>query len=73
VLEPLLRPFDDSAVVFLLLIAVVPVAAAPPVPPLVPPPAPSAPCAKAIDELIARIEAKAIVVSLMSFFPAVVA
>jgi hypothetical protein len=40
-----------------------PVAAAPPVPP---PPAPPA-CARAMDELIARTEAKAIVVSFMCF------
>ena len=43
-----------------------PVAAAPPVPPVPPPPAPPA-CARAMDELIARTEAKAIVVSFMCF------
>jgi hypothetical protein len=43
-----------------------PVAAAPPVPPPAPP-APPAPCARAKEELIARTEAKAIVVSFMCF------
>jgi hypothetical protein len=82
VLKPLLGPFDDPVVLVLpLLIPIVPVlvelptllALAPPaaVSPLVPPP--PAPCARAMDEVAARAEAKAIVVSLMSFVPAVVA
>jgi hypothetical protein len=73
VLKPI-RPFDDPVVLLLpLLIPVVPVPAELPmlleaagalaVSPLVPP-AP-APCARAMDELIARIEAKAIVESFM--------
>jgi hypothetical protein len=82
VLKPLLGPFDDPVVLVLpLLIPIVSVlvelptllALAPPtaVSPLVP--APPAPCARAMDEVTARAEAKAIVVSLMSFVPAVVA
>jgi hypothetical protein len=71
VLKPLLR-LDDP--IMALLISVVPVDPAPPtapvlvpkppaaVSPLVPPPAP---CAKAMEEVIARTEAKAIVVSFM--------
>jgi hypothetical protein len=74
VLRPLLRPYDP---VVALLIPVVPVPVElptllePAAPAAVSPPAPPAPapCAKATDELIARIEAKAIVVSFMSFFP----
>jgi hypothetical protein len=78
VLKPLLR-LDDP--ITALLISAVPVDPAPPtalvlvpkppaaVSPLVP--APLAPCAKAMDEVTARTEAKAIVVSFMSFFPAV--
>jgi hypothetical protein len=78
VLKPPLRPFDKPVVLLLpLIIPVVPVfvelpallepaapvASAPPVPP------PSAPCVRAMDEVAARTEA--IVVNLMSFFPAV--
>jgi hypothetical protein len=70
----LIRPFDDPVVLLLpLLIPVVPVPVELPTPleaaapaavwPLVPP-AP-APCARAMDELIARTEAKAIVASFM--------
>ena len=64
-LKPLLR-FDDPVVTFPLLIPMVPVPVLVPTPlaavsPLVPPP--PAPCPKAMDELIARTEAKAIVVS----------
>ena len=78
VLKPLLR-LDDP--IMALLISVVPVDPAPPtapvlvpkppaaVSPLVPPP--PAPCANAMEEVSARTEAKAIVVSFMSFFPAV--
>ena len=73
VLKPLLRPFDDPVVLVLpLLIPIVSVlvelptllALAPPtaVSPLVPPPAP---CANAMEEVSARTEAKAIVVSFM--------
>jgi hypothetical protein len=73
-LKPPLRPFDNPVVLLLpLLIPVVPVlvelpalldptvpvAVSPPVPP------PPAPCARAMDEVTARTEAKAIVVSLM--------
>ena len=77
VLKPLLR-LDDP--ITALLISAVPVDPAPPtalvlvpkppaaVSPLVPPPAP---CAKAMEEVIVRTEAKAIVVCFMSFFPAV--
>jgi hypothetical protein len=74
VLKPMFRPFDDPVVAFPLLIVVVPaaapVAAAPPVPPVA---VLAAPCARAMDEATARTEAKAIVVSFMWFFPAVVA
>jgi hypothetical protein len=57
------RPFDELIVAFPLLIAAVPAAApvvaAPPVPPV------AVPAARAMDEVAARIEAKAIVVSFM--------
>jgi hypothetical protein len=60
------RPFDELIVAFPLLIAAVPAAApvvaAPPVPPVA---VLAAPCARAMDEVAARIEAKAIVVSFM--------
>jgi hypothetical protein len=49
--------------------AAVPGAAVPLVPPLAPPPAPPpAPCARAMDEVTARIEAKTIVVNFICFF-----
>jgi hypothetical protein len=75
VLKSLLRPFDDPVVALLIPVVPVPVelptlleptapvAAAPPVPP--------APCPRAMEEVTARTEAKAIVVSFMWFFPAV--
>jgi hypothetical protein len=56
------RPFDELIVPFPLLIAAVPAAApvvAPPVPPV------AVPAARAMDDVAARIEAKAIVVSFM--------
>jgi hypothetical protein len=68
-LNPLLRPIDGPVVAFPLFIPEVPVpvelptlleTAAPPAPT---PPAPPAPCASAMDEVTARTEAKAIVVS----------
>jgi hypothetical protein len=79
VLKPVLRPFDDPVVAFpvpvelpTLLEPAAPVAAAPlvtaPVPPLMAPPA----CARAMDEVTARAEARANVVSFMWFFPAAV-
>ena len=72
VLEPLIRPFD-GVVLLRLLIPLVPVLvelptpldAAPVAAPLAPPPPVS--CAKAMDEVTARTEAKAIVVSFMWF------
>jgi hypothetical protein len=74
VLEPLFKPVvllfplvpavPAPVVLPTLLEPAVPVAAAPP--PL-PPAAPPAPCARAMEELIARTEAKAIVVSFMCF------
>ena len=49
--------------------AAVPGAAAPLVPPVAPPPAPPpAPCARAMDEVTARTEAKVIVVSFICVF-----
>jgi hypothetical protein len=74
-LKLVLRPFDDPVVAFpvvpgpielpTLLEPATPVAAAP----LVPAPAPPT-CARAMDEVTARAEARAIVVSFMWFFPA---
>jgi hypothetical protein len=74
-LKLVLRPFDDPVVAFpvvpvpielpTLLEPAAPVAAAP----LVPAPAPPT-CARAMDEVTARAEARAIVVSFMWFFPA---
>ena len=70
-LKPLLNPLDEPVVAFPLLNPVVsvelpmllepaaPVAATPPVTP--------APCARAMDELAARAEAKTIVVSFIRF------
>ena len=66
VLKPMFGPFDEPVVAFPLLIPVVPatapVVAAPPVPPLA---VLAAPCARAMDDVTARTEAKAIVVSFM--------
>lgn len=76
VLKPLLRLFDDPAVAFPLLIPVVPVPVErptllePTAPPVPPPSAPPAPCASAMDEVTARTEAKAIIVSFIVVFPA---
>jgi hypothetical protein len=78
VAEPLIGPFDGSVVLLRLLIPLVPVLVelptpldAAPVAALLAPPPPAS-CAKAMDEVTARTEAKAIVRSLMSF-PVVVA
>jgi hypothetical protein len=74
-LKPVLRPFDDPVVAFpvvpvpielpTLLEPATTVAAAP----LVPAPTPPT-CARAMDEVTARAEARAIVVSFMWFFSA---
>jgi hypothetical protein len=76
-LKPVLRPFDDPVVTFPvvpvpieLLEPAAPVAAAPLVPAPAPPPAAPPTCARAMDEVTARAEARAIVVSFMWFFPA---
>ena len=80
VLKPVLRPFDDPVVAFpvvpmpielpTLLEPAAPLAATPIVPaPALPPAAPPT-CARAMDEVTARVKARAIVVSFMWFFPA---
>jgi hypothetical protein len=61
-LFPLVPAVPAPVVLPTLLEPAVPVAAAPP-----PPAAPPVPCARAMEELIARTEAKAIVVSFMCF------
>jgi hypothetical protein len=79
-LKLVLRPFDDPVVAFpvvpgpielpTLLEPAAPVAAAPLVPAPAPPPAAPPTCARAMDEVTARVKARAIVVSFMWFFPA---
>jgi hypothetical protein len=71
VLKPLIGPFDDPVVAVpvpvelpTLLEPATPVAAAPLVPPA-PAPAPPVSCAKALDEVTARTEVRAIVVNFM--------
>jgi len=80
VLKPVLRPFDDPVVAFPVVPVpgelptlpepAAPVAAAPLVPAPVPPPTAPPVCARAMDEVAARAEARAIVVSFMWLFPA---
>jgi hypothetical protein len=73
VLNPLLRPLDNPVVALLIPVVPIPVELPTLLEPAAPvasaPPAPPAPCARAIEEVTARTEAKAIVVSFMWFFP----